>query len=92
VGDVPASDKPGLTMTRSALLSDIETKLDKLSHEEQVWLIERLYERVRQGESAEKPGFEADLARMAADPEIQNELRNINGEFLTTEADGLENL
>lgn len=79
-------------MTRSALLSDIETKLDKLSHEEQVWLIERLYERVRQGESAEKPGFEADLARMAADPEIQNELRNINGEFLTTEADGLENL
>jgi hypothetical protein len=34
--------------------------------------------------------FEAELAAMANDPEIQSELQMIEDEFAVTEADGLE--
>ena len=36
-----------------------------------------------------QPGWEADLAAMAADPEMQRELQGINAEFDAIEGDGL---
>ena len=40
----------------------------------------------------EQATFESELAAMAADSEIRNELKKIDQEFVVTEADGLENL
>jgi hypothetical protein len=55
-------------------------------------LIERLVHRLRSRVSADQIAWEGDLAAMAADPEIQSELRKIDAEFRMTEGDGLENL
>ena len=74
----------------SSVLESIENQLPQLSHDEQLWLIERLAKRLRK-----KPppaNFEADLAAMANDPQIQQELRAIEAEFAVTEQDGLEGL
>jgi hypothetical protein len=40
---------------------------------------------------SDREDWDNDLAAMAADPEIQRELRQIEKEFRPTEADGLEN-
>lgn len=78
------------------ILNEIEQKVSQLSHEEQLWLIERLVRRLREGSNnnnSSKPDFFDDqLAAMANDPEIQAELRQINEEFAITEADGLARL
>ncbi len=78
------------------ILNEIEQKVSQLSHEEQLWLIERLVRRLREGannNNSSKPDFFDDqLAAMANDPEIQAELRQINEEFAITEADGLARL
>jgi len=39
----------------------------------------------------EQATFASQLAAMATDSEIQNELQKIDQEFVSTEADGLEN-
>ena len=76
----------------SVALTEIERRLDELSLDEQVRLLERLATRVRQLTTAKNDGVDAELAAMAADPDIQRELRAIEEEFRVTEADGLETL
>ena len=71
-------------------LSEIESEFARLSPEAQLSLLERLVHRTRVAVSARRDTWEADLAAMAADPEMQRELNRINGEFSVAEADGLE--
>lgn len=78
------------------LLNEIEQKISQLSREEQLWLIERLVRRLREGainhNSSQPDFFDAQLAAMANDPEIRAELKQIDEEFAITEADGLARL
>ena len=69
-------------------LSQIEEHIAQLSLDEQLWLIARVAQRLRAQLVAQSP-LDAQLAAMAADPEIQNELRAIAEEFASAEADGL---
>lgn len=73
----------------SLLLTQIEETIAQLSLSEQLWLIERLAQRLR-NEVRAKNDLSVQLAAMADDPEIQNELRLIETEFAITETDGLE--
>lgn len=70
-----------------SVLADIESQIAQLSQAEQILLIEKLAQCLRTGDQT---AWEDDLAAMAADPEIQAELRQINQEFAGTEQDGLE--
>jgi len=72
-----------------SVLSQIEERIHQLSLAEQLWLIERLAQRLRAKLIAENT-FEDALAAMAADPEIQRELQGIEEEFAPAAADGLE--
>lgn len=74
----------------SAILLELEQKIRKLSAPDQWWLIERTLESMR--EKAEEVRQQAELAAMAADPNVQREIRQIQKEFAVTEADGLEDL
>jgi hypothetical protein len=69
-------------------LSQIEEHITQLSLDEQLWLMARMVQRLRTQLVAQSPS-DAQLAAMAADPEIQGELRAIAEEFAHTEADGL---
>ena len=71
-------------------LSEIENEFARLSPEAQLTLLERLVHRTRVAVSGSRDAWEADLAAMAADPEMQRELNRINAEFATAEADGLD--
>jgi hypothetical protein len=77
---------------KKAVLDDIEKRIEKLTQEEQLYLIERLAQRLRRGPAKRNPLRPENLAEMAADPQIQAELRKIDEEFRGTEADGLEKL
>lgn len=71
-------------------LSEIENEFALLSPEAQVSLLERLVHRSR-GIALHRPdNWDAELTAMAADSEMQHELRRINAEFSATESDGLE--
>jgi hypothetical protein len=72
-------------------LQELENRIAQLSRDEQLWLIERLAHRLRLAPSTADTTLEDDLAAMAADPDIQRELRAIEQEFAGTEGDGLEN-
>ncbi|MEM7114777.1 MAG: hypothetical protein AAF614_20240 [Chloroflexota bacterium] len=71
-------------------LAQIEKNIDLLTLDEQLWLIERLVQRVRKSNLHQQSEVGNDLAAMANDPEIQNELRSIEAEFAYAEADGLD--
>ena len=71
-------------------LRDIESEFARLSPEAQLSLLERLVHRTRLAACGRREAWEADVAAMAADPEVQRELSRINAEFGTTETDGLE--
>ena len=73
----------------TSLLSEIESKAQLLSREEQLLLIERLVQNMRR-KTDRKRDFEKELESMASDPEIQRELKTIEKEFAFTEGDGLE--
>ncbi len=79
---------------RSPVLEQIEGMIRLLSREEQIWLIERLARDLRESEAksriTEQVTLKSQLAAMAADPEVQAELRKIEYEFSVTESDGLE--
>ena len=79
----------------SAVLSEIEKTVSHLPHNEQLRLIEQLVHHLREdlmvSDEVEQATFESQLAAMATDPEIQNELQKIDREFVATEVDGLEN-
>jgi hypothetical protein len=71
-------------------LSKIESEFARLSPEAQLSLLEWLVHRARVAVSGRRDAWEADLAAMAADPEMKRQLSRINAEFSATEADGLE--
>ncbi|MFQ5632090.1 MAG: hypothetical protein ACE5I1_25240 [bacterium] len=77
-------------------LSQIEQSIIALPQEEQLKLVERIVYRLRSrlpGETIFKnPDYETELEKMAADLQIQSELKAINEEFAETENDGLEKL
>ena len=70
------------------VLSEIEAHIDELSVAEQLALLEYVAQRLRKNLGAQS-NLENELALMAADPDIQRELREINEEFASMEADGL---
>ncbi len=72
-----------------SVLSQIEQHIQQLSLAEQLWLIERLAQRLREQLIAPNP-FENALVAMASDPDIQRELQCIEEEFAPAAADGLE--
>lgn len=76
-------------MNQSAL-AQIEETFSRLRISEQLSLIERLVHQVRQNSLKQTNDLDAQLALMAADPEIQNEMQRIEEEFTYAEADGLE--
>lgn len=73
-------------MNVSESLHDLEKRISLLPREDQLALIERVAYGLRTNASR---NFEASLAAMAADPDIQRELRAIEEEFRVTEADCL---
>jgi len=74
-----------------SVLSQIEERIHQLSLAEQLWLIERLAQRLRT-QLIPQTMVEDVLATMAADPDIQRELQCIEEEFAPAAADGLEPL
>jgi hypothetical protein len=60
-------------------LTDLERLIEHFSLDEQLLLLERLAARVRRTVGAKQHILEADLAAMAADPDIQKELGLIGG-------------
>jgi len=81
-------------MMPTSVLSRIEEMISQLSYQERLWLIERLAGQLREDalahERLEPSASPERLAMMAADPEIQAELQQIEQEFAGTESDGLE--
>ena len=73
----------------SSILSQIEERITQLPIDEQLWLIERVAQRLRQS-MLKQSVFDAQLVAMAADPEIQCAIHNIDEEFAVAESDGLE--
>jgi hypothetical protein len=71
-------------------LERIETDIAQLSLAEQLWLMERLAHRIRQSSLYSLTVQEDDLAAMAVDPAIQQEIQQIEAEFVVTEMDGLD--
>ncbi|HBB96754.1 MAG TPA: hypothetical protein DC054_15350 [Blastocatellia bacterium] len=67
-------------------LAQFEERFRQLPISEQKALLDRLARRV----NAQSAGEDEDLiAQMAADPDVQRELREIEQEFSSTDADGL---
>jgi len=91
IEEVLKMDTPnlGAKIMNSPVLSQIEENINQLSLDEQLWLIEQLAHRIREN-TFEQIAWDNQLAAMAADPEIQNELQKIGEEFAFAEADGLE--
>lgn len=76
-------------MSGSSLLTELEENIRRLSLDEQLLLIERVSHRIRT-DIYSKTDIDAQLSKMAADPEIQKELQEIEYEFSATEQDGLD--
>jgi hypothetical protein len=74
-----------------SVLSQIEDSFNSLSISEQLLLIERLVHQVHKNTLKQTNYLDDQLALMAGDPEIQNELERIEEDFAYAEADGLEN-
>ncbi|GAK56432.1 hypothetical protein U27_03394 [Candidatus Vecturithrix granuli] len=74
-------------------LFQLEQTIYVLPREDQLWLVERVIRHLRQQAATTQrapDAFADQLRMMAADPEIQRELCDMNAEFLITETDGLE--
>lgn len=74
----------------NTVLERIEADLDQLSIVDQLWLIERLAQRIRHQAQPHQSTLESQLAAMANDPDIQRELQEIAAEFEGTNLDGLD--
>jgi hypothetical protein len=77
-------------MSTGNSLDDVEQRLRLLPMDEQLLLVERLLHHLRVQRVTGRSGEISDLASMAADPEIQHELREIQAEFASADLDGLE--
>jgi len=73
----------------TSVLCEIEEKIDMLSNEEQLLLIERLAHVLRKTNSEKQSMQDNELTSMALNPEIQNEIRQIDKDFVLAESDGL---
>jgi hypothetical protein len=82
--------KCGDEIMNMPILTEMEDNIRHLSLAEQLWLMERLVQRIKENTINEKSRFESDLIAMANDPQIQRELRVIEEEFAFAEADGLD--
>ena len=76
-------------MSAPSLLDELEENIRRLPLDDQLLLIERVSHRIRTDISG-KMDIDAQLSEMAADPEIQKELQEIEQEFSATEQDGLD--
>jgi hypothetical protein len=76
----------------ATIFSQIEDDFSQLSISEQLLIIERLVHRVHEATVKRGDDLNQQLALMASDPEIQNELQHIEREFSNAEDDGLETL
>jgi hypothetical protein len=76
-------------MMNLSALSQIEESISQLSLTEQLWLIERVAQRLREHLGVQS-AFDQQLVAMAADQEMQQELRRIEEEFAHAAADGLD--
>lgn len=65
----------------TSALCEIEEKIDKLSNEEQLILIERIAHILRKPNSEKQVMQDNELTSMALDPEIQNEIKQIDKDF-----------
>ena len=70
-------------------LAQLEERITQLPLDEQLRLIQRVTQHIRE-RLQEQRILDSQLAAMAADPDIQAELNRIAQEFAETEADGLE--
>lgn len=77
-------------------LTQIEQSIDILSFDELLYLLDKLVHSLKQKSSTKiissSKVFEQQIARMAADPDVQQEIIEINRDFAVTELDGLEKL
>lgn len=71
-------------------VSQIEESFSQLPISEQLRLIERLVHRVHEKTLTGNQELDDQLGLMAADPQIQSELQEIENEFALAESDGLE--
>lgn len=76
----------------SPSLIQLEEKINQLSCEEQLLLIERVVHHLRKCSSQKPAGFERQLAGMSRDPEIQKEIQIAENVFAFAESDGLGKL
>lgn len=76
-------------MSEPSVVNDLEERISRLSTDEQLQLIDRVSHRI-QTVNASNKDIDVQLREMAADPEIQKELRDIESEFSPTEGDGLD--
>jgi len=76
-------------MMTNVHLDYLETEIRALPLSDQLWLLERMVRQMRNKATAVRNGRSSDVAVMAADPEIQRELREIEAEFAGSEGDGL---
>ena len=76
-------------MSAPSLLNELEENIRRLPLDDQLLLIERVSHRIRNDISV-KMDIDTQLSKMAADPEIQKELQEIEQEFSATEQDGLD--
>lgn len=73
-----------------SLIERMEIEISQLALPDQLWLLERLIQRIRKRTLQTRPALDAQLAAMAYDPNMRRELKAIDAEFAATEADGLE--
>jgi hypothetical protein len=74
---------------RGSAVNEIESQFAQLPPAVQLSVLERLVHQMRENLSPGQDDWEAGLSAMAADPEMQRELRRISSEFSGTESDGL---
>ena len=77
-------------MTTETRLSQLEAAVNELSLSDQLWLIERLVQQIRQRSLGRPAVNDGELERMACDPATQRELNEIEAEFALAESDGLD--
>lgn len=68
----------------------VEADVRHLSLTEQLKLMQRLAQFIQEQTIRQQQIVESQLVAMAADPDIQRELRLIEAEFAVTESDGLD--
>lgn len=73
----------------AAIEDEIQRRFAMLSPESQLTVLERLVHQLKV--TTDNP-LRSDLAAMAADPEIQREIAQIDDEFRMTDKDGLSKL